>query len=105
MSKFDKIFQAREAEETQETKPVNHKGLDSKRVSRIVQPVSAESAETVVNRGRPRAKRSDPDYIGFTTYIRKDTHMKVKIALLQEGVNQELSVLVEHLLSEWVKEK
>lgn len=56
-------------------------------------------------RGRPQAKRSDPNYLGFTTYIRRDTHLNAKIALLQEGKGRELSELVETLLTDWLKSK
>jgi hypothetical protein len=56
-------------------------------------------------RGRPSGKRSDPDYVGFTTYIRKDTHHDVKVALLQEKEGRELSELVEELLAGWLKSK
>ena len=54
-------------------------------------------------RGRPTGKRSDPDFEQTTAYIRKETHRKVKIALLQEGEGREYSELVEDLLSEWLK--
>lgn len=52
--------------------------------------------------GRPRAKRSDPDYTQVTAYIRKDTHMTVKRKLLDMG-DAEFSDIVEKLLSEWAK--
>ena len=55
------------------------------------------------SRGRPRGKRSDPNFEQVTTYIRKHTHQGVKIALLQEGRSQEFSELVEDLLAKWLK--
>lgn len=55
--------------------------------------------------GRPNAKRSDPDFVQTTAYIRKDTHRDVKIALLHEGQEREFSELVEELLSNWLKSK
>ncbi|MEP0920078.1 hypothetical protein NC981_25115 [Leptolyngbya sp. DQ-M1] len=48
--------------------------------------------------GRPKGKRSDPDYEQVTAYIRKDTHRDIKIALLQEGQGREFSELVQELL-------
>ena len=45
-------------------------------------------------------KRSDSDYKQVSAYIRRDTHFKVKLALLQEG--REFSELVEELLGEWI---
>lgn len=46
-------------------------------------------------------KRSDDDYRQVSAYIRKDTHQRVKIALLQE--EREFSELVQELLSSWLK--
>jgi hypothetical protein len=46
-------------------------------------------------------KRSDDDYRQVSAYIRKDTHQRVKIALLQE--EQEFSELIEELLSGWLQ--
>jgi len=37
----------------------------------------------------------------FTTYIRKQTHRSVKLAVLQQ--EREMSDLVEELLSEWLQ--
>ncbi len=52
-------------------------------------------------RGRPPGKRSHPDFEQITTYIRKDTHRAVKIALLNNG-QKEFSQLVEDLLRQWL---
>jgi hypothetical protein len=55
--------------------------------------------------GRSRAasvgKRSDNDYRQVSAYIRKETHQRVKMALLHE--EREFSELVEELLSDWIK--
>ena len=45
-------------------------------------------------------KRSDSEYRQVSAYIRRDTHRKVKIALLEE--NREFSELVEELLRSWL---
>lgn len=132
MSKFDKVFEAREDQERESKKAVvknnsvkssavksstaknktskpagNNSSTAAKSVSET--PVEAvavvEPSKPEKQRGRPKAKRSDPAFIGFTTYIRKDTHLKVKIALLQEGKGREMSELVEDLLSNWTKNK
>lgn len=68
-------------------------------------PFSINTPQEGKKRGRPQAKRSDPNYLGFTTYIRRDTHLNAKIALLQEGKGRELSELVETLLTDWLKSK
>jgi hypothetical protein len=104
MSKFDKFFEAREQEtEVEAEKPT---GKQSKKTSALpVKKIQSKPADIVQStpRGRPKAKRSDPAFLGFTTYIRRDTHTKVKIALLQEGKGRELSELVEELLGKWAE--
>jgi hypothetical protein len=123
MSKFDKVFEARETDKTEKrddgeqrkssvkssnkSKPANkqtpaRQKVDSEKTTFAAETAGADASR---KRGRPPAKRSDPAYVGFTTYIRKDTHLKVKIALLQEGGDRELSELVEELLAKWVKDK
>ena len=52
--------------------------------------------------GRPKGKRSDPNFEQVTAYIQKKTHQQVKIALLQNGKGQDFSELVDLLLSEWL---
>ena len=111
MSKFDKIFEARVSEsELNESAPVK-KTLKNKVEKKIPLPKNSnfvEVSETLANdrqqskRGRPPAKRSDPDFVGFTTYVRRDTHLRAKIALLQEGNGRELSQLVEDLIFNWL---
>lgn len=61
------------------------------------------TAIPAVRHGRPRGKRSDPNYEQITAYILKETHKSVKIALLQEDRNREFSELIEELLSGWLK--
>lgn len=93
MSKFDKLFDARGA---------GKKGrATAKKAGGREEAAEAEPRR----RGRPSGKRSDPDYVGFTTYIRKDTHHEVKLALLQEKQGRELSELVEELLTNWLKSR
>lgn len=95
MSKFDSLFEARGAG-----------GSAGKKVSKTTKGDDAQAAGAESRRrGRPSGKRSDPDYVGFTTYIRKDTHHDVKLALLQEKEGRELSELVEQLLADWLKSK
>ena len=56
-------------------------------------------------RGRPKAKRSDPDYEQVTAYIKRNTHTAVKIELLkssQNGEKREFSELVQDLLEQWL---
>ncbi len=54
-------------------------------------------------RGRPKGKRSHPDYEQVTAYIKKDTYQEIKISLLREGQRREFSELVQELLEDWLK--
>jgi len=123
MSRFDKIFEARtetlEAENGSKSDQVQTAGkigsgkpvAPVKRKSRSLSaPIVIQIPESptepatirVTKRGRPPAKRSDPNFVGLTTYIRRETHMQAKIALLQEGQGKELSELVEDLIGSWL---
>lgn len=113
MSKFDKVFEARETTDKEKSDSPDKTTRTNKKTVKAAKQSVVETSEINVaaarkeqkQRGRPKAKRSDPDFIGFTTYIRKDTHRNVKIALLQEGKGRELSELVEELLAKWMKSK
>lgn len=50
-------------------------------------------------RGRPKGKRSDPDYEQVTAYIRKKTYKQTKLTLLQIDDKRDFSQLIEDLLS------
>ena len=63
--------------------------------------------EPTKKRGRPATgKRSDPDWIGRTYYIRKETDFDIEdelIKLKRAGINLDKSSLVDFLLAAWVK--
>ena len=65
------------------------------------------SSEPNKKRGRPATgKRSDPDWIGRTYYIRKETDFDVEdelVKLKRAGINLDKSELVDFLLAAWVK--
>ena len=65
------------------------------------QTASAEAGAT--RRGRPRGKRSNPDFEQVTIYIRRKTHKDAKVELLKGEKRQEFSELVEDLLAKWLK--
>ncbi|MGV2831674.1 hypothetical protein [Myxosarcina sp. GI1(2024)] len=71
------------------------------------QPQTEITAEPTKKRGRPATgKRSDPDWIGRTYYIRKETDFDVEdelIKLKRAGMNLDKSELVDFLLAAWVK--
>jgi len=53
------------------------------------------------HRGRPPGKRTNPEFVQITAYIRRETHRQVKLTLLEKG-RQEFSELVEELLMQWI---
>ena len=56
-------------------------------------------------RGRPKGKKSDPEYEAAIAYIRKKTHLQVKRRLLdltEEDIKLDFSELVQQLLEVWV---
>lgn len=69
------------------------------------QPKPSESEPK--KRGRPATgKRSDPDWVGRTYYIRKETGLDVEAQLLElkrQGIEIDKSELVDGLLAAWVK--
>lgn len=74
------------------------------------QPVKSTQPEDTLEpkkRGRPaKGKRSDPNWIGRTYYVRKETDLNVEEELLRlrrEGVELDKSELVDALLDIWVK--
>ena len=83
MSKFKGIFDARQRDENG------------------AQP--SEQIELKKNKpGRPRGKRSNPDYEQVTAYIKRATYKQTKIALLQQEEIEDFSELIEQLLTEWL---
>ncbi len=93
MSKFQEILKAR-------------RGIvETFSISDTQKPESLTIQTAEKKRGRPTAKRSDPDFMQVTAYIRKETHRKTKIRLLEEGQGREFSELVEVLLEEWLDRK
>ncbi|MFN6572006.1 hypothetical protein [Dendronalium sp. ChiSLP03b] len=113
MSKFKGLLDAAKGREpepepenqSQETETQKLQFQQPEKVQpRLVDQLQNESPK----RGRPKAKRSDPDYEQVTAYIRRDTHTTVKIELLkdaQTGEKQEFSELVQDLLEQWLKSR
>jgi hypothetical protein len=68
--------------------------------SKLPQPQAAE-----VRLGRPAGKRTDPEFTQVTAWIRRDTHLRTKMQLLEAGGAQQFSELVESLLTDWLTAK
>lgn len=90
MSKFKNILNAAKDREPESVESVESKPSQ--------QPKESPPAK---KRGRPKGKRSNPDYEQVTAYIRRDTYKATKIALLEEEEG-DFSDLVESLLAEWL---
>jgi hypothetical protein len=68
------------------------------------QPAPPMAAEPVRGKGRPPGKRSDPDYQPTTVLLRQHTK-KMANRLLEDGnTGQDLSELIEQLLTEWIQQ-
>jgi len=59
-----------------------------------------ESRERV---GRPRGKRSNPDWEQVTLFVRKDTKRAALRRLMDEDSPLDLSEVIEQLLAKWAK--
>jgi hypothetical protein len=76
-----------------------------KRKSPVKRQAATSTSETISNtkkRGRPRGKRTNPDYVQTSIYLHRTTLSSAKIALLEDGRIQDLSELVGHLLAQWL---
>jgi len=72
---------------------------------RLVEATTGSRSEKAIEKSngeKPLAKSIDPEFMKFTTYIRKTTHLGVKTRLVSR--QEEISDLVEELLSHWLKE-
>ena len=71
----------------------------------VRQPAPSIAAGPVRGKGRPPGKRSDPDYQATTVLLRQQTK-KMANRLLEDGsTGQDLSELIEQLLTEWIQEQ
>ncbi len=52
--------------------------------------------------GRPKGKRSNPNYRQVSAWIRRDTYDRVTIRLVREN-RREFSELLQTLLEAWLK--
>jgi hypothetical protein len=91
VSKFQAVLSSRKVSE----EPQKEEAID------VVDIPPASPPATKM--GRPKGKRSNPDYTQVTAYIRQDTYKNIRVLLLQNGNGQEFSELVEELLSEFLK--
>jgi hypothetical protein len=100
MSKFNNILKA--AQEREKEKPVEKSVGKPKEKAEVKSDSPTEPSPPPQKRGRPKGKRSHPDYEQVTAYIKKKTYKQTKIALLEQEEVENFSELVEKLLSEWL---
>jgi|SRR5579862_346050 len=62
--------------------------------------LNVQTSDHLAVQKAPLAKSADPDFLKFTTYIRKQTHHAVKVKIVEQG--REFSDLVEELLTDWL---
>lgn len=67
--------------------------------------ITAPSAELTRGKGRPPGKRSDPDYQPTTVLLRKQTKKTATRQLEDAATGQDLSDLIEQLLTNWIHQK
>jgi hypothetical protein len=66
-------------------------------------PAPSVGSEHGRGRGRPPGKRSDPAYQPTTVLLRKQTKKTATRLLEDTNAAQDLSDLIEHLLTEWIQ--
>jgi len=59
----------------------------------------------VRGKGRPPGKRSDPNYQPTTVLLRKQTKKTASRLLEDASTGQDLSELIEELLSAWIRQQ
>ena len=67
-------------------------------------PTPSVEREPVRGRGRPPGKRSDPEYQPTTVLLRKRTKKTATRLLEDIDEGQDLSDLIEQLLTEWIQQ-
>jgi hypothetical protein len=65
--------------------------------------LAASRSESVRGRGRPHGKSSDPDFQPTTVILRKRTKRTAARLLEDQETGQDLSDLIEELLTEWIQ--
>lgn len=101
VSKFAGILAAKHDEHQHDNEPEPKPPKTNVETHNETNPITATITSNT-RRGRPPAKRSDPDFVQTSPYIRKATLLAVKSQLLREGENREYSELVEELLTDWL---
>lgn len=103
---FDVVEESQPDSFSTSTESPSEKAELSKTQSTMSPQVEKEELSPApAKRGRPKGKKSDPDFVSTIVYIRQKTHIQVKRLLLdleEQGKKQDCSELVQELLDAWV---
>jgi len=110
MSKYSGLLQAKASPQPSENDeqvipvaPATPAAVKTEPVAKVaekeakVKPALASKTE-VIDMQPSRGKKGHQDYNQVTIYLKKETHNKAKITLLQSGDKRDFSELVEDLL-------
>ncbi|MGL4883451.1 MAG: hypothetical protein ACRC8K_20685 [Waterburya sp.] len=68
-------------------------------------PVEIEASEETKRPGRPKSLRSDPNYETTTIFLHRGTKAKARYHLATQEQKQDLQVLINDLLEDWVTKR
>lgn len=95
MSKYNDLLAVRKSKGSATQKVSKSKGQKASR------PETSQPAVAPV--GRPRAKRSNPDYQQVTAYIRRSDYTEARKRLFDE--RREFSELIGELVANWLAQE
>ena len=100
MSQFASLFK------TDDKTKKETKSIPQQKKKKTVNPPPLDQKTTSVkSEKRAGGKSSNSDFTQVLTYIKKDTHNRVKAELIFDDEKRDLSDLVEELLAGWLKNK
>jgi hypothetical protein len=104
MSQFASLFKT-DAQEKKETKKKTKSELRTAKKMMGTSLPPAQKTVSAKTEKRTSGKSSNSDFTQVLTYIKKDTHNRVKAELIFDTEKRDLSDLVEELLAGWLKNK
>ncbi len=98
MSQFDGLLNLKERKQT----PEKLKPKQIKKEKPASPPPSKKKFPENSDKTKKLGKSADEDFIQTSIYIKKQTQVSVKTALLSDGEKRDFSDLVEQLLADWI---
>ncbi len=105
VSKFSSLVQAKvQLSQAPEDFSKLFEEIDTKKdnSASITKAIVLKKEDVLSAKSAFRGKKGHADYNQVTIYLRKDTHNKAKIALLQNGTEKDFSEFVEDLLQKFL---